>query len=144
MKEDRGLWIGVALGAPIVVIGVLDALGSSRLTHPAELARWVIGGIVVVDLVVIPIALLVGRALAGRALLRWALAASGILAVVAWPYVRGYGRDPNNPSLLPRSYGTGLVVTIAVVWAAAGAWWASEGWQRRRRRRHAADQQLDA
>lgn len=121
--STRGLWIGIALGAPIVALGIVDALGDAGRTKPAELARWVVGGVVVVDLVVVPLALAVGRVLRHRAPVRWALAASATILVVGWPFVRGYGRQPANPSLLPRDYGMGVAVAMATVWAAATLWW---------------------
>ena len=46
-------------------------------------------------------------------------ATSAVLAVVAWPFVRGYGRQPGNPSLLPRNYAAGLVVYLAAIWTVA-------------------------
>ena len=68
---------------------------------------------------VVPAALAVGRVLRGSAWsqrLRWPLAASATLALVAWPFVRGYGRSAGNPSLLPRDHGTGVAAAIASVW----------------------------
>ncbi|MGH9289742.1 MAG: hypothetical protein ACRD0V_15860, partial [Acidimicrobiales bacterium] len=53
---------------------------------------------------------------------RAGLAATGILALVGWPFVRGYGADPTNQSLLPRDYGAGLTAAIGVVWLAVAAW----------------------
>lgn len=130
--NERGLWIGVLVGAPLVVLGVLDALGDAGRTRPAELARWVVGTVVVVDLVVMPVALGIGRVLRGRAPLQWALAASATVVVVGWPFLRGYGRNPNNPSLLPRDYGTGVAVAVVAVWLTAGAWTVAAARRRRR------------
>jgi hypothetical protein len=125
-RPDRGLWIGLALGAPVIAWGIRGILDESARTHPAELGRWLIGSAVVHDAVLLPLVLAVGL-LARRAVpadawppVRWALATSGVLVLVSWPFVRGYGRSPGNPSLLPRNYGGGLVVALAVVWAATG------------------------
>ena len=52
---------------------------------------------------------------------RAALDGQRSLVLVAWPFVRGYGGDPANPSLLPRDYPAGLAVAVAVVWAVAAA-----------------------
>ena len=95
-------------------------------THPAELARWLVGAALVHDLVIVPVALLVGTV--GRRFtprrawpaVRGGLLVSGILALVAWPFVRGWGRDPTNPSLLARDYGAGLVLALVVVWVVVG------------------------
>lgn len=131
MARDRhdhagpGLWVGLALGLPIIGWGIRGVLADSRDTHPAELARWIVGAALVHDALVVPIALAV--AVAARRMVapsawpsvRWALATTGVVVLVAWPFVRGYGRSRGNPSLLPRDYATGVVVTIGVVWAVA-------------------------
>jgi hypothetical protein len=124
----RGLLIGLALGLPVIAYGILGTLVDAADTHPAELARWVVGAAVVHDVLFAPAVLAVGWALhrvvpsplwpATRA----GLVATGVLCLVAWPFVRGYGRDPTIPSLLPRNYGAGLVAALAVVWLAVSAW----------------------
>lgn len=116
----RGLLVGVVLGTPLVVLAVLDALTDAGDTHPGELARWIVGSALVVDLVVIPIGLVGGRLTGERAWLRWPLAATATVALVAWPFARGYGRSAGNPSLLNRDYATGALVAVAVVWVLAG------------------------
>ena len=122
--KNRAFRIGLVLGTPIVALGIADALGDSGRTKPFELAVWVLGGILLVDLVVVPIALGIGRLVGRRAELRCALAASAIIVVVGWPFVQGYGRQPGNPSLLPRDYGTGVTVALGAVWVSAGIVWA--------------------
>jgi hypothetical protein len=121
----RGLVVGLVLGGPVMAYGVRGALVDSSDTHPAELARWVVGLAVVNDLLVVPAAMAVGLA-ARRWTPRWAwpavrsgLLVTAVLVAVAWPLVRGYGADPANPSLFPRDYATGLAVALAAVWAAA-------------------------
>jgi hypothetical protein len=123
VSADRGLWIGVAAGGPLLAWGVIDALGDAGRTKPAELVRWIVGAALVVDLIIVPVGLAAGRVISGRAPLRWALAATATLVVVGWPFARGYGSNPTNPSLLPRNYGAGITVAVAVVWAVAALWW---------------------
>jgi hypothetical protein len=124
----RGLLTGLALGVPIIGYGLRGAIVDAADTHPPELARWVIGAALVHDLVLVPvaaaIALLVRRFTPGSTWppVRTGLAASGVLALVGWPFVRGYGDDPTNPSLLPRNYGAGLAAAVGVVWLAVAAW----------------------
>lgn len=124
----RGLLIGLALGVPVIGYGLRGAFVDAGDTHPSELARWVIGAALAHDLVVVPVAaavaLLVHRFTPRRAWppVRAGLAATGIFVAVGWPFVRGYGRDPTNPSLLPRNYGAGLAAAIAVIWLAVAAW----------------------
>lgn len=144
MIHDRGLWIGLALGAPVMAVGVVGAVRSSAGLEPVDLARWMIGSAVVHDLVLVPVVLAVGtlaRRLVPRwawPVVRWALLTTGALALFAWPYVRGYGRNPNVPSLLPRNYGLGLLAYMAAVWLLAGALLVAIGAARRGRRRGAA------
>jgi hypothetical protein len=134
---DRGLWVGVAAGTPILGITALQARTEAADVHPGELARWIVGGALVVDLVVIPLALLAAWAVRRRRWARWPLAASATLLLVAWPFLSGYGRSRSNPSLLPRDHTAGTLVAIAVVWALAltlALVRPRERWQRRTRR----------
>ena len=124
-RSGPGLWIGLAIGVPVMAWGLRGILDERARTHPAELGRWIVGSAVVHDAVLLPLVLGVGL-LARRAVpaaawapVRWALATTGVLVLVSWPFVRGYGRSSGNPSLLPRDYGGGLVVALAAVWLAA-------------------------
>jgi membrane protein implicated in regulation of membrane protease activity len=56
-----------------------------------------------------------------KASIQGALIASGILTLTAWPYVAGYGKRPDNRTLLPNDYGPGLLALLALVWATAVA-----------------------
>lgn len=131
MSDDRhahagsGLWIGLAAGVPIMARGVIGVFEGSGRTHPGELARWIVGSAIVHDLVLLPF--VAGVAVATRRLVavqtwpvvRWALMTSGVVVLVAWPFVRGYGRRAGNPSLLPRDYGTGVAVALGITWVVA-------------------------
>lgn len=124
----RGLLVGLAVGVPVIAFGIRGVIVDAADTHPAELARWIVGLAVVNDLLVIPAAIAVGFGLR-RITPAWlwpavraGLLATAVLGAVAWPLVRGYGEDPANPSLFPRSYGTGLLAAVAVVWLVALAW----------------------
>lgn len=120
----RGLLVGLAVGVPVMAYGVRGVFVDAARTHPAELARWVVGAAIVHDLVLVPAVLAVGwlgRRLVPPAhwpLVRAGLLTTGVLALVGWPFVRGYGATPRNPSLLPRDYGAGLAAAIAAVWLA--------------------------
>jgi hypothetical protein len=124
----RGLLVGLAAGVPVIGYGLRGAIVDASDTHPWELARWVIGVAVVHDLLVVPVA--IGVALVARRLspawawppMRAGLAATGVLGLVGWPFVRGYGEDPTNPSLLPRNYGAGLAAAVGMVWLAVAVW----------------------
>lgn len=119
-----GLLIGLIIGIPVIAYGVRGVWVDSARTHPFELARWIVGGALVHDLVVVPLVLALGVAVRWvvrddqvRRVLRVGFIVSGSLSLVAWPFIRGYGRRPAVPSLLPRNYLMGLVVYLTITWA---------------------------
>jgi hypothetical protein len=78
------------------------------------------------DALLAPVILLAGYASRWSprpALLRAALAVAGAAAIVALPAVAGFGRRPDNPSILPQAYGRHLLaifVTVALITTAVG------------------------
>lgn len=114
-------WPLAAVGAATVAVGVNGVLDDARLTEPAELARWVLGGLLVHDLVVVPLAFAVALAAARlvpavvRPVVHGGLVVAVSLTIVAWPFLRGYGLRPSNPSALPRDYAEGLLLALAAV-----------------------------
>jgi hypothetical protein len=124
VTSTRGLVVGLVLGLPIIGYGIRGAMIDAADTRPAELAAWILGSGVVDDLVLIPAACAVGflaRRLVPAAAwptVRAGLIVTGALCLVAWPFVRGYGRDPSIPSLLNRNYSAGLAVAVVVAWVA--------------------------
>lgn len=142
--SSRGLLVGLALGLPVIGYGIAGAVADANLTHPPELARWIVGAAVATDLVLVPLIGLAGGAArrvtphpAWRAV-RVGLVVTGALLLVGYPIVRGDGRDPGNPSLLPRDYAAGLAAAIAVVWLAVAAGLTVAALRRGRSRRAAA------
>lgn len=120
----RGQLVGIALGTPFVAAGLVALLGNAAATHPTRAVAWVVGAAVAHDLVLAPLVFAVGalvrRSPLGRARV-WVvtgLVVSSIVALWSWPFVRGYGRVANNPSILPRSYAVGLAGTLVAVWTA--------------------------
>ena len=130
--------VGVIVGLPLLVVGVLGAVADGDRTKPFELARWVVGADLAHDLVLAPVVVgvswLVGRIVppVARGPVRWAAATTGVLCLIAWPFVRGYGRNETVPSLLDRNYATGLAAYVAAIWFLALVWIAV------RRARHSA------
>lgn len=122
-----GLWIGLALGTPIMAWGVRGILDEAARTHPGELGRWIVGSALVHDLVLLPavlaVAVVVRRVVPPLAwpAVRWGLITSGVVLLVSWPFVAGYGKRAGNPSLLPRDYGEGVAVCLLVVWLVVAA-----------------------
>jgi len=58
---------------------------------------------------------LVGQSL--RPYLTSGLIISGVVSLVAFPLVAGYGRRSDNASIQPLDYSRGLLVTLAAVWS---------------------------
>jgi hypothetical protein len=141
----RVFWITTAIGWSVMVGAVIGAVADRRDAQPAVLARWLVGGALLHDLLWLPIVAAVGAVLArtgrrGRvpAAVRWAIATSAVLVLIAWPFVRGYGRNRGNPSLLPRNYAHGLVAYLLLTWLLAGLALAVER-RRTGRRRNALE-----
>lgn len=135
--STRGLVVGLVAGLPVIAYGVRGALVDAADTHPADLARWVVGAALVHDLLFAPLLLGLGIVLARlvtddatRWVLRAGLIVSGSLALVAWPLVRGYGQTDAVPSLLPRDYTRGLVVYLVATWVAVATVLLVRRWRR--------------
>ena len=96
-------------------------------TRPANLARFVVGGALLHDLVVAPVVLLLGVVLAravpsrARATVQAALVVTGVVALFSYPLVRAYGLAANNPTSLPHNYALNVTVVLGLVWAVAAA-----------------------
>ena len=120
--------VGLIAGLPMMAIGVAFAVTERDDVRPFELARWAVGIDLVSDLIVIPaaatLAWLIGRWAppVARGALRWATFTTAILALYAWPFVRGYGKNASVPSLLDRDYASGLAAYVAAVWVLAIVW----------------------
>jgi hypothetical protein len=112
-------------------------------TRPAELARFVFGGLLVHDAIVVPLVLGVGLVVARwvprpfRSVVQVGVLVSACLTVYAYPLVRGYGHAAHNPSSLPHRYAANLALVLTGVVAVAGAALAVLG-ARSLRRRHGA------
>jgi hypothetical protein len=134
-EHGRVFWVATAVGWTVIAFGVWTVLRRSGATKPANFAAWFVGLALVHDLVLAP--LVAGLAvLVGPRIPRWlrgpivgGLIVSGALVLVALPPILG-NQPADNPSLLPRDYTGGLVVALAVTWAAI----AVAVWVSRRRR----------
>ena len=114
------------LGWGVMAFGVVGLLHNSSRTHPDQWVKWFFGSLVAHDFIVAPVVFAIGALLVARIPAPWrapiqgGLIATGIITLMSWPFLRGYGRDPSNPSVLPNNYAEGLLVVLAVVWAAVG------------------------
>ncbi len=121
----RTFWVAVAIGAAVMVYGALGLVSDAGFGATTSVAAWLAGADVANDFVLAPLACLVGAALARvlpgwcRAPIQAALLTTGVLLIVVFPALRGYGRDtvPDNPSVQPLDYTTATLTALAVVWA---------------------------
>lgn len=127
------LLLGLA-GVALIAVGALElfaVVGSGQAPLPA-VAGWLLAGPVLVDALLVPVAVLSGM-LVHRYAGAWAvrvtvgLVLSLFVVLVGWPFVGGFGRVADNPSLLDRNYRWGLLALLAVSWGIALAgparWW---------------------
>jgi NADH dehydrogenase len=102
--------VGAATDSDVNKVGVLIFLIAVLILHDGLFMPLVIG-----------LGALIQRIFPGawRGSARAAAIISVSLSVVAGPLVLGAGRSPDNPSLLPRAYGHGLILVVALVWLAS-------------------------
>ncbi|WP_084524174.1 hypothetical protein [Nocardia inohanensis] len=113
---------GIAIAA--YGIGLLLELSTADLK---SVALWFVGGILADDLIFGPLAALLG--LAGHRLLParwWPACAAGAfislaLILIAVPMLGREGAVPGNDTVLDRDYTLGLLIALAVVWAAVAS-----------------------
>jgi hypothetical protein len=131
MKDDRSLnprvfWPLALIGVAIIGFGVYGLLENSDRTHPHQWARWFFGSAIAHDFVLAPVVAGVGILVARhvparhRAVVQGALISSGIVLLFAYPFVRGFGRRPDDPSTLPNNYAAGLLWILGLIWMVAG------------------------
>jgi hypothetical protein len=129
-RFGRPFWIALPVGAAVMAFGAIGLVTDLGLSGSADVARWLVGADLANDLVLAPLACLIGAAVA-HLLPRWcrapvqaALLTTGVLLIVAFPAVRGFGRDevPDNETVQPLDYTTATLTVLAVVWAVAAVW----------------------
>jgi hypothetical protein len=128
--NPRVFWPLAVVGILVMGFGIYGLIDNADETQPDQWIRWFLGSALAHDFVLAPVvaavSVLVARRVPTRyrAIVQGALIASGIVALIAYPFVRGYGRRPGNPSALPNNYLIGLLVVVALVWVVASflAW----------------------
>jgi hypothetical protein len=137
-------------GLAVIAYGVDGLLTMRGATNPPQAARWLVGGILVHDLVAFPVAALIGFLLTRllkapyRAVLQGALLVSAAVTLSTFPLWRGYGRSAGNPSVDPLPYGRNLAIVLGAVWAGAAGVLVVRAVRARRRRRPAGPAADDA
>ena len=122
--------IGISIGAPLAVVATYELVSEAGSSGAIAVGRWLVGANLVHDLVIAPSVCLAGWILARiaprllRAPIEAAAITSGVLLVVAFPVLRGYGRDqvPGNPTVQPLDYAPATLTVLGAVWAIAAAW----------------------
>jgi hypothetical protein len=127
--RPRWRWLFLLPGLAAGAYGLVGLLSAGPRVPLRSVLIWFVGSALLHDLVIAPVWIGLGW-LAHRVLPRPArapamigVAVSGLVTLVALPFVLGYGADPNNPSFLPRDYGRnlllvdGAVLVVAAVWA---------------------------
>lgn len=123
----RAFWAGVAIGGSIMAFGLVGLFLDAERTHPAQWVRWFVGAALVHDLLLAPVVFGTGHMVRGwGSTVRYGIVASGVLVLIAYPSVRGFGRNPANPSILPSNYAVNLLVLLGLVWLVVGVVMLSE------------------
>lgn len=119
----RGRLLLYAVGTALLAFGLRGiARNVNGWTHPTYWAPALVLFALAHDLVLVPlvfaVAVPLGRLVRGtvRPYLAAGLALSGVTLALAWPGLRGYGRLPDNPSVLPLDYAAGLRTTLLILW----------------------------
>lgn len=126
-RAGPAFWVSAAIGWIVIGVGLRGIFVHSLDTRPANLARFVVGGALLHDLIIAPLVILAGVALIrfvpgrARSIVQAALVVTGVLAVFSYPMVRAYGLAANNPTSLPHNYALNLLVVLGVVWTVAAA-----------------------
>jgi hypothetical protein len=126
-------WTGLAVGGAVGLFGLAGLLRDAAKTMPAVWLKWLVGLLLVHDIVFAPLVHLVGRGVGDRAPEAWrwplqlGLVTSGVLVLASVPVLVGVGRatQPGNGSVLPGDYPLALLGVLAVVWLgvlAFGIW----------------------
>ena len=118
---SRLFWPGVVVGWGVIAVGVSSVWRHRADVEPAAFVTWMLVVLFAHDLLLVPVVLAVGVTLTKlvhgrrRAALQAALVVAALVVLFAWPYLRGWGRVPSNPSIQPRDYAAGVVWTLAAL-----------------------------
>jgi len=126
----RVFWAGLLVGWAVIAIGIRGLLVNedARMgTNPPGWLVLMVQSNLAHDIVLVPAVLLVGVGVARfvppavRAPVQGGLIATGVIVLFTFPFVRGYGIKPDNPTVLPQDYGRGLLLVLGAVWLVTAA-----------------------
>jgi hypothetical protein len=125
-----GFWVAAGVGVAIMAFGVRGVLVHAGGTEPPAFAAWLVGADLLHDFVLAPLVCLlavgVARAMPARvrAPIGSGLIVTAFVLAVGWAPLRGYGRAtvPDNPTVQPLNYATGIATVLVVVWCAVAVW----------------------
>ncbi|MEX0755541.1 MAG: hypothetical protein WD556_10585 [Actinomycetota bacterium] len=120
-------WIGAAVGWAAIGFGLLSLFQRSGATDPTSSGSLFAVLLLGHDLVVVPLVAFAGVVLlrrvpvGARGPVTGAMIATGVLALVSFPLLGGFGGIASNPSLLPRNYVAGTAIALVTIWAVTAA-----------------------
>ena len=120
----RGLWIGLALGGPIMVYAIIELASKSGTAGSVRTGEWLIGGLLTHDLVIAPLIIATVwatcRALPARvrAPVCAGVLGTALVITIGAPALLGYGHRPDNPTVHPLDYTTAVLTAVTIVWTA--------------------------
>lgn len=114
----------IVAGIVSIGVGAMNLLTSlTRWSDLISAALWGLLPVLVSDLALMPIlaviSWLVARLLPGmvRRPVVVGLIMTGTVLAVAWPFLGGWGRRADNPSLLDLNYPLGVGIILVIIWA---------------------------
>lgn len=120
----KAFWVALVIGWTMIGFGVRGLLINADSPMPTEPVHWAtlfVKAGILNDLLVLPIVFVFGRLIAQvvsprvRAPVQGGLICAAIVTAFAYPSVRGFGLNSGNPTILPRNYGIGLAIVLALI-----------------------------
>ena len=123
-SEDDGgtrFWVCAAVGIGVAGFGLYGLLNARLIGSIGSWLTYLIGGLLVHDALLAPLVVAASVVMIYlvpsriRPAVQGTLVVAGSVALVAIPVVGGWGRNPGNPTLLPRDYALGLAIAVGVI-----------------------------